>query len=143
MKKFSRILQYISKYRGKLLVYLLFTLLSTLFGLISLGMLSPFMEILFKNGGDAAQRTGTIHTNAVGSLKGIIEVVIQREGPVAALIVVCILIILSTILKNLFLYWSYYISSPIRSATITFLRNDVYGKILSLPIGYFTERRKG
>ncbi len=43
----------------------------------------------------------------------------------------------------MFYYWSSYISSPIRSATITFLRNDVYAKILALPIGYFTERRKG
>ena len=43
----------------------------------------------------------------------------------------------------MFYYWSSYISSPIRSATITFLRNDVYAKILALPIGYFTERKKG
>ncbi|HMH21428.1 MAG TPA: ABC transporter ATP-binding protein [Puia sp.] len=143
MKKFSRIIQYISKYRGKLLAYLLFTLLATLFGLISLGMLSPFMEIIFSKGGAAGDKSGAIHTNAVGSLKTIIETVIYRYGPVAALIAVALLIILSTILKNLFLYWSYYISSPIRSATITFLRNDVYEKILSLPIGYFTERRKG
>ena len=143
MKKFSLILQYISKYKGKLVVYLVFTILSTLFGLISLGMLSPFMEILFKTGGAAAQKAGAIHTNAVGSLKNIIEDVMNRYGPTAALIAVCALIIVSTVLKNLFLYWSYYISSPIRSATITFLRNDVYGKILSLPIGYFTERRKG
>src|ERR1700680_1342949 len=138
MKKFSLILQYISKYKGKLVVYLVFTILSTLFGLISRGMLSPFMEILFKTGG-AAHNAAAIHTNAVGSLKNIIEDVMNRYGATAALIAVCILIIVSTVLKNLFLYWSYYISSPIRSATITFLRNEVYGKILSLPIGYFTE----
>jgi subfamily B ATP-binding cassette protein MsbA len=53
------------------------------------------------------------------------------------------MIVVSTVLKNLFYYWSSYISSPIRSATITFLRNDVYEKILALPIGYFTEQRKG
>jgi len=58
-----------------------------------------------------------------------------------ALIAICIFIIVTTVPQNLFLYWSSYIASPIRSATITFLRTDVYEKS-SLSIGYFTERRK-
>jgi len=143
MKKFSRILQYLSKYRGKLVVYLVFTLLSTLFGIISLGMLSPFLSILFKSGESSAQKGFTINSNAVGSLKNVITDIVNTHGPMWGLAVICLLILVSTILKNVFYYWSSYISSPIRSATITFLRNDVYEKILALPIGYFTERRKG
>jgi ATP-binding cassette, subfamily B, bacterial MsbA len=142
MKKFSRILQYLSKYKGKLLLYLVFTLLSTLFGLVSLGMLSPFMDILFR-GGTAAAHTTNLNTNAIGSLKGFIEYIIGKYHQNGALIVICLLIVISTLLKNAFFYWGSYISSPIRNATLTFLRNDVYKKILSLPIGYFTERRKG
>ncbi|HEX9509935.1 MAG TPA: ABC transporter ATP-binding protein [Puia sp.] len=143
MKKFSRILQYLSKYKGKLVVYLVFTLLSTLFGIISIGMLSPFLSILFKSGDNAAQKTVSINTNAIGSLKTVIENIINTHGTIWGLVAICVLILISTILKNVFYYWSSYISSPIRSATITFLRNDVYEKILALPIGYFTERRKG
>ena len=142
MKKFSRILQYISVYKGKLVVYVIFTLLSTLFGLVSLGMLSPFMDILFK-GGEAVAKKAAINTNAIGSLKYYIQEFIDHYGKTGGLIAICIFIIVSTVLKNIFLYWSYYISSPIRSATVAFLRNDVYEKILALPIGYFTERRKG
>src|SRR5258708_3553125 len=143
MKKFSRILQYLSKYKGKLVVYLVFTLLSTLFGIISIGMLSPFLSILFKSGDNAAQKTVSINTNAIGSLKTVIENIINTHGTIWGLVAICLLIIITTILKNVFYYWSSYISSPIRSATITFLRNDVYEKMLALPIGYFTERRKG
>lgn len=142
MKKFSRILQYLSKYKGKLLLYLVFTLLSTGFGLVSLGMLSPFMDILFRSG-TAAAHTTTLNTHAIGSLKDFIEYVIAKYHQNGAMIVICLLIITTTLMKNVFYYWSSYISSPIRSATVTFLRNDVYEKILSLPIGYFTERRKG
>lgn len=142
MKKFSRILQYLSKYRGKLIVYLIFTLLSTLFGVISIGMLSPFISILFK-GAESAQKSISINTNAVGSLKNIIEGIVHTHGSIWGLAAICAFILVSTILKNIFYYWGSYISSPIRSATITFLRNDVYTKILALPIGYFTERRKG
>ena len=76
-------------------------------------------------------------------MKNVLLHVAQRYDKPTLLIVICLLILVSTILKNVFYYWSSVISSPVRSATITFLRNDVYAKILALPIGYFTERRKG
>jgi len=142
MKKFSVILQYLSRYKGKIVVYLIFNVLSIVFGLISLGMLSPFLTFLFKGEGGNGQPV-TLNTNAVGGLKDVLNEVIQHNDKSTTLLVICFLILISTILKNLFYYWSSYISSPIRSATITFLRNDVYEKILSLPIGYFTEQRKG
>src|SRR5258707_901889 len=112
MKKFSRILQYLSKYRGKLVIYLVFTLLSTLFGLISLGMLSPFLSILFKSGESDTQKAFTISGNAVGSLKTVIENIVNTHGAMWGLALICVLILLSTILKNVFYYWSSYLSSP-------------------------------
>jgi ATP-binding cassette, subfamily B, bacterial MsbA len=141
MKKFSVIFQYLSRYKGKLVIYMIFNVLSIIFGLISLGMLSPFLDIVFGSSPDGHQET--LHTNAIGGLKHLLLDVAQRYDKPTLLIVICLLIVISTFLKNLFYYWSSYISSPIRSATITFLRNDVYEKILALPIGYFTERRKG
>ncbi|MBS1667881.1 MAG: ABC transporter ATP-binding protein [Bacteroidetes bacterium] len=144
MKKFSRILKYVSqpKYRGKLFLYLLFTILSVLFGLIALGMLSPFMGLLFK-GSQAGAGQAPVSGNAVGAIKDFINDIIIAHGKSVGLIVICVFIVVTTIIKNLFLYLSYYISSPIRTATITNLRSELYEKILSLPIGYFTERRKG
>jgi len=121
---------------------MIFNILSIIFGLISLGMLSPFLDLLFGASAPAAQKV-TLHTNAIGGLKGVLLDVARHYDKPTLLIVICLLIVISTFLKNLFYYWSSYISSPIRSATITFLRNDVYEKILALPIGYFTERRKG
>src|SRR4029453_11951043 len=99
MKKFSRILKYIFQYKGKLIVYLLFTLLATFFSLISLGMLSPFMELLFKSGEVAKQ--ATLDSNAIGSLKTIIADIIKQDK-IKGLVVICIFIIVSTFLKNLF-----------------------------------------
>ncbi|HVM88839.1 MAG TPA: ABC transporter ATP-binding protein [Puia sp.] len=143
MKKFSRILSYISqpKYRVKLFFYLLFTILSVLFGLISLGMLSPFMELLFK-GKQLGSGQNFISSNTIGNLKDLLNTIIKRS-PTEGLIVICAFIVITTAIKNFFLYLSYYISSPIRTATITQLRSELYDKILKLPIGYFTERRKG
>ncbi len=142
MKKFSVIFQYLSRFRSKLVVYMIFNVLSIIFGLISLGMLSPFLDLLFGASAPSTQQV-TLHTNAIGGLKGVLLDVARHYDKPTLLVVICLLIVVSTFLKNLFYYWSSYISSPIRSATITFLRNDVYEKILALPIGYFTERLKG
>ncbi|HXD79553.1 MAG TPA: ABC transporter ATP-binding protein [Puia sp.] len=142
MKKFSVILQYLSRYKGKMVLYMFFNILSLLFGLMSLGMLSPFLDIIFDTG-QAGAKGVTLHSTAIGGLKDVLMHVARSYDKPTLLIVVCLLIVVSRFLSNLFYYWSSYISSPIRSATITFLRNDVYEKILALPIGYFTERRKG
>ncbi|HUB62477.1 MAG TPA: ABC transporter ATP-binding protein [Puia sp.] len=142
MQKFAVILQYLSRYKGKLALYMFFNVLSLLFGLVSVGMLSPFLDILF-NSGKPGSKGVTLQGNAIGGLKDILAHIAQSHNKSSLLIVICLVIVISSILKNLFYYWSSYISSPIRSATITFLRNDVYEKILALPIGYFTERKKG
>lgn len=125
-----------------MVLYLFFNILSILFGVLSVGMLSPFLDILFDSDGSTSKGL-TIHGNAIGGLKNVFMHVAQVYDKPTMLILICIVIVVATILKNVFYYWSSYISSPVRSATITFLRNDVYEKILVLPIGYFTERRKG
>ena len=125
-----------------MVLYLFFNILSILFGVVSVGMLSPFLDILFDSDGGASKGL-TIHGNAIGGLKTVFMHVAQVYDKPTMLILICVVIVVATILKNVFYYWSSYISSPVRSATITFLRNDVYEKILVLPIGYFTERRKG
>jgi subfamily B ATP-binding cassette protein MsbA len=142
LQKFAVILQYLGRYKGKLALYMFFNILSLVFGLISVGMLSPFLDILFNNG-KPGSKEAPLQGNAIGGLKEIFAHIAQSHDKSFLLIVICIVIVVSSILKNLFYYWSSYISSPIRSATITFLRNDVYAKILALPIGYFTERKKG
>ena len=47
------------------------------------------------------------------------------------------------ILKNFFLYLSYYILNPLKNKVVNQLREDLYDKLLRLPIGFFNEKRKG
>ena len=100
------------------------------------------MEVIFKDG--ATTGGSAIASNSVTSIvKTFLNSQIETHGKIYGLGLICVFIVLATILKNLFLYISYYISSPIRSAIITRMRAELYNKILSLPIGYFTEQRKG
>jgi subfamily B ATP-binding cassette protein MsbA len=66
-----------------------------------------------------------------------------KRGPMMALGLICIIIIIAIFLKNLFYYLSFYFLSPIKMGIITRLRQEVYNKLLQLPIGYFTDQRKG
>jgi subfamily B ATP-binding cassette protein MsbA len=65
------------------------------------------------------------------------------EGKLKTLGLICIVIIISIFLKNLFLYLSFYILNPLKNGVVNSLRSDLYNKILHLPIGFFTEKRKG
>ena len=142
MKKYSRIFGYLGKHPGKLALYFVCTILATIFGVISIGMLIPFFGLIFDTGQSAGG--DMIKTNVLGSYitDNLINIINER-GKVAGLTAICIFIIVATILKNSFLYLSNRISVPLRSLIITQLRGELYDKILRLPVGYFTEKRKG
>lgn len=65
------------------------------------------------------------------------------NGHILALALICVVVIVAIFLKNLFLYLSFYILAPVKNSIMTRLREDLYNKILLLPIGFFTEQRKG
>lgn len=139
MKNFIRIFKYVSIPKDKLFLYLLFTLLATAFSLLSINLLSPFMDLIFKADSNAT----VIKSKAIGPLKDHLQVIINNHGKLFGLAIVCSVIVLSTVLKNLFLYLSLYISTPVRNKTLTNFRYVVYEKILKLPIRYFSQQKKG
>lgn len=139
MKSFFRILKYIQIPRGKLVLYLFYTMVATLFSLMSINLLSPFMDLVFKQG-DAAME---INSKAIGPLKGFFQNIISGYGKLFALGVVCAVIVLATVLKNFFNYLSLSVSTPVKSKTLMNFRTLLYKKILGLPISFFTDQRKG
>jgi len=138
MKKISRLLKYLLDYKAKIGLYFISNLLGILFGMVSLSMLIPVLQVLFKPKNSIINREGL-----TGKFSGYIQDLVNAEGPVKALAYVCISVVVFTILKNLFLYISVYILNPLRNAILRRLRDDLFIKILSLPIGFFTEERKG
>jgi ATP-binding cassette, subfamily B, bacterial MsbA len=141
MKQFLRIFTYIRIPAGKLWLYLACTLLATVLSLFSLGLLSPFMELIFRP--DASNNNPAISSSAIGGIKYYIEQLIQGHSKLYAVGAICILIVTATLFKNLFLYLSFRISAPVRNNIQSGFRTNFYNKILDLPIGYFTEQKKG
>ncbi|MEI9913301.1 MAG: ABC transporter ATP-binding protein [Bacteroidota bacterium] len=136
MKKYSRIFRYLRDYKSKIALYFLCIILSILFSIVSFGMLSPFFKLIFK------QETPP-GNQAAGNLTNIVFSQIKDMQPLAALALICVIIIIAILLKNVFLYFSFYILNPLKNKIVNTLRTELYYKILQLPIGYFTEKRKG
>ena len=146
MKNISRLLHYMAESKGKIAMYFASNLLSILFGLLSISMLVPVLTVLFQTGDTVPKVPGVVKPgalNIVSQASAYFKEIIQREDKLTALAIVCVAVVVFTILKNLFLYLALYILNPLRNVVLRRLRNDLFVKMLSLPIGFFTEERKG
>ncbi|TVR76408.1 MAG: ABC transporter ATP-binding protein [Chitinophagaceae bacterium] len=145
MKGFGRILQYILKYRFYAGLNIIFNLLAILFSLVSLAMIFPFLQILFEN-------EQLVQEKPVWefSVKTILEYfnytlsnIIIEYGKPQALLFICILVTIIFFFKNLFRYLALYNLAPIRNGVVKDIRNNLYNKTIHLPLGYYSEEKKG
>lgn len=147
MKQYSRIFKYLGAYKGKISLYFLFTLLSIVFSIVSIGMLMPFLQLIFIDPRPecvTCSSFGKASNNPlIQSINDFLQNSINSYGKIPTLGFICFLMVGFIILKNLFLYLSYYVLNPLKNTIVNQLREDLYDKILKLPIGFFNEKRKG
>ncbi len=144
MKKYSRIFSYLKNYIPQISFYFICTILSIIFSIVSIGMLMPFLELIFNIGSNSIADIATHAGNPIlNFIRGVLTNSIEHEGKLNTLLYICGFIIVSVFLKNLFLYLAAYILNPMKNSIVNDLRSELYNKILQLPIGYFTEKRKG
>ena len=143
MKKISRLLAYLADYKGKIALYFGSNILGILFGVLSITMIGPVLQVLFRNDQPGAAPSLGTTKSFFTSVTDFINGVVASEGKLTALAYVCIAVVVFTVFKNLFIYISVYILNPLRNAVLRRLRDDLFTKTLSLPIGFFTEERKG
>ncbi len=147
MNKYARIFTYLKSYKPQLLGYVLCIILSTIFSILSIGMLMPFLELIFvgKSGIVDLASSGESSNRLMNWMRESMNnfVLANDNNPISLLWLICGLMLGSIFLKNTFLYLSLYILNPLKNRVVTQFRGDLYDKVLQLPIGYFTEKRKG
>lgn len=146
MRSLSTILRYLKNYPGQITAYFMVNVLSAIFGVISLGLLSPFLMLIFRQENALAMLPGqgAGRFNLINNLKLFISDIVQQPGgEVRALVFICLLVFISILLKNFFSYLSSYILNPVRNGIVNEMRSSMYQKLMKLPIGYYTEQRKG
>lgn len=139
MKNLRKIMRYLAYYKGQVALYFITSLLAVLFSLFSFGMLAPVLQVLFTG----AQPFSAAGTGVVAEFNKFINNFILEHDKLTALTYAVGTVVAFTILKNLFIYLSLGILNPLRVDILRRLRNDMFSKVLSLPIGFFTEERKG
>ena len=159
MKEFLQVLRrFVPPYKKYLVLTIVFNILSALLNIVSFMAIIPILQILFKTG----TTTGTLtlmdwnlweHLSAFdfGALKDVagnnaeyyVRLLINDYGQTLTLLFIGLGLAFMTLLKT----GAYFISSatviPIRTGIVRDIRNQLYHKITSLPLGFFSEERKG
>jgi subfamily B ATP-binding cassette protein MsbA len=148
MKTYFRVLSYAKPLGWLAPQYLLYAILQAVFSVITLGILTPVLNVLFKVEKEASQIPETLPDFNI-SIQYLTEVFdyyflsIVQEDRFAALQFVCVILIISIFLSNLFRYLLAVISAIVKANVISNLRNALYNRLINMHIGFFTEERKG
>ena len=152
MKEFLQILRrFVPPYKKYLGLSVLFNILSAVLNIFSFAALIPILQILFQvDGGIRANdymewdgTLGSIKEVATNNLYYYIQEFIVEHSASTALLVIGLFLAFMTFLKT----GAYFLSSatiiPIRTGIVRDIRNQLYQKITSLSLGFFSEERKG
>ena len=140
-----RLLAYLRNYRALVALAILCNVLTAVFTVVVVPLFQPFLNILFEQVEPVLEAPDRITgaDDLEQYLGFLISGWIRDLGQETALAYVCVFILLSFLLKNLFRYLALFFMSPVRNGIIRDLRNQLYGHLLGLHLGYFTEERKG
>lgn len=146
MQHFWKTLQYLRYYKHYALLNVLFNILTAVFTILSFLVLKPFLDILFVN---EIVETTTTNTND-GFIDSIsiffnhqLSTYIIENGKSAGLILVAAIVVTTFLFKNLFRYLAVYIIAPIRYGIEERIRQQIFEKLMQLPLSYFSDERKG
>ena len=150
MKEFMQVLRrFVPPYKKYLVLSVVFNILSAVLNIFSFATLIPMLNILFKTG-DADSATELMawdwsHATdvAMNNMNYYVNQLIAQVGPTTTLLVIGLVLAVMTALKT----GAYFLSSatiiPIRTGVVRDIRNQLYQKINSLSLGFFSEERKG
>ena len=156
MKEFLQVLRrFVPPYKKYLVLSVVFNILSAVLNIFSFMAIIPILQILFKTDGAAAPATlmewGGVGLFDFDALKAVaannanwyVHRLIDTMGPSTTLLLIGLFLAFTTFLKT----GAYFLSSatiiPIRTGVVRDIRNQLYCKITSLPLGFFSEERKG
>ena len=150
MREFINILlRFVPPYRKYLVMSVVFNILSAVLNIFSFATLVPILQILFETGD--AGRVTTLMPWDWSNAKEVVSNnadyyvtwLIGEVGPTSTLLFIGLFLSFATFLKT----GAYFLSSatiiPIRTGVVRDIRNMLYAKITSLPLGFFSEERKG
>jgi subfamily B ATP-binding cassette protein MsbA len=145
MKDFLRVLRFAKPYWIYAVFNIVFNILTVLFSLVSITMIIPFLGLLFGTQEKVYQAPplGFSTTSIKENFYLQITQIIESRGQIDALLFICGLVLVMFLFRNLFRYLALFFLTPIRNGVVRDMRDALHKKVLNLPLGYYTEKRKG
>ena len=150
MKEFMAMLRhYVAPYRKYLGGSVLLNILSAVLNLVSFSLIIPILKILFNLDDkvyafipwDSAQ--AGIGEKLLNNVYWAVSQFMQVHGASLTLLLLCLALCLMTVFKTASYFGASAVMVPIRTGIVKDIRMEIYRKILSLPLGFFSEERKG
>ena len=130
------VIQFIRQYAVRLAGIFLLNVVYVLLTIFTFLMIEPFVKLLFRGN---LENLSPLSSYVVTAIGGIIPFGSLQQS--MALIIVCAAVLY--FLRNLAAYSSQWVMAHVRSDFLYKLRNQLYNKMISLPLGYFTRQNKG
>ncbi|MDE5790767.1 MAG: ABC transporter ATP-binding protein/permease [Muribaculaceae bacterium] len=148
MKDFFRfVMRFVAAYKWNVVISVFFNILTTLFTVFSFAFIMPILNVLFsietKEYTYMEVSAGNFNDAMVNNFYYYITSFMQAHGAANALALLCAFFVGMTLIKVLSQYASDWFIFPVSNGVERDIRNDMYEKIVSLPIGFFTNERKG
>ena len=148
MKGFWQLLRrFIPPYKKYLVLNVVFNLLAALLTLFSFMLIIPILQMLFGLNTETYSfmpwGSGSIATVAENNFYYYVQCIIERYGQSTALACIAAALVFMTALKTGSAYLSFFYMIPIRTGVVRDIRNQIYNKMLSLPLAFFSNERKG
>ncbi len=142
MRRFKDLFSLVLRYRLNLLGNIAFNVLGSVLSLFTFLAIVPFLRILFRSGGPR-EASGEGAPQGFERLSMMLDQYVATHGAEQALFTMCASIAVLALVKNAVTYLSFYSLATIRTGVARDLREQLFDRILALPVGYFTEQRKG
>ena len=148
-KEFWKILKrFASPYKGYLVGSVVLNLLSAVFNLFSFALIMPILDILFKTDKKVYEfmpwdSGADIKDLALNNLYYYVTQSVDKYGGSTTLLFIGLFFALITVLKTGCYFGSSAVMVPLRTGVVRDIRTMVYGKLLSLPLGFYTQNKKG
>ena len=145
MNKARLLLRYIEPYKWSAVRNVIYNILSAVFALVSYTLVIPFLQILFDRVGTAPD-PGEFQLNLdyLGrAARFYLYDFIDKNGEFRALMLVCVIVIGASLLKNGFIFLANNSMAYLRASVVRDIRKKMYDKVLRLQLSFFSDARKG
>ncbi|MCU0391763.1 MAG: ABC transporter ATP-binding protein/permease [Thermoflexibacter sp.] len=146
MKSYLRIISYSKPYSSYIPTYLILTLLAVIFGSLNFVLLTPVLDVLFQSVPSANVQNPEFEWN-IDYPKQIfyyyLAQVMNQYGSMTALQLVCVIIVISVLLSNIFRYASFVVINRTMYKILSGIREELFNKMLAFDLAYLSNEAKG